>query len=232
MADPCETSQADGSGPAHIQNSNQIDTDVVYDLDDPYFIPRLLNGPPVSAGTITCRFLALPLAPGTFPVNLAQYGRVLLESRNKLVMRVPGHMIGFLDQIRAIWVSKYMALGTECRLTFGPPGRDAQKSSLIIVQRVRHKDNKDRTGSVTSDGSRTTTTATTAGDSEVPADDTGSVASLSCQPPPDARDEALPHRIQRRRANSLPEPSLPAMDELRREAFAYPGVTEAQTTNT
>ncbi|KAI0532360.1 hypothetical protein GGR58DRAFT_490604 [Xylaria digitata] len=116
------------------QTQSQAEEDV-YNLDDPYLIPKALSQQPRAAGTITCRFLAIPLnEPGSFFHNIAQYGQIIHESRDKLIMRVPAHMMDLLDRIRQIWVSKYLAPFTECRITFDLPKRD--RMTTVIIQRV------------------------------------------------------------------------------------------------
>ncbi|KAI1307489.1 hypothetical protein F5Y03DRAFT_352417 [Xylaria venustula] len=110
----------------------------VYDLDDIYLVQKVLSQPPRPAGTVTCRFLAIPVnEPGSFAINLAQYGHIILESRDKLIMRVPAENADLMNYIRQAWVSKYLAPFTECRITFDLPKRD--RTTTVIIQRVLPK---------------------------------------------------------------------------------------------
>ncbi|KAI1427132.1 hypothetical protein F5Y12DRAFT_712467 [Xylaria sp. FL1777] len=130
------------------QSQNEAD---VYDLDDPYLVPKVLSQHPKAAGTITCRFLAVPLnEPGSFSRNIAQYGHIVHESRDKLIMRVPPHNIDLMNYIRQAWVSKYLAPFTECRITFDLPKRD--RTTTIIIQRVLTKINKNASSCIISGG--------------------------------------------------------------------------------
>ncbi|KAF2969736.1 hypothetical protein GQX73_g3842 [Xylaria multiplex] len=171
------------------QTQSQMEEDV-YDLDDPYLIPKALSRPPKAAGIITCRFLAIPInEPGSFFHNIAQYGQIIHESRDKLIMRVPMHMMDLLDRIRQIWVSKYLAPFTECRITLDLPRRD--RMTTVIIQRVlaAHRD-----ASTSGSGDTTEDTATTAG----MADDR--TTTLPHGPPTRGRTRVVP----RRRSTSLP----------------------------
>lgn len=114
--------------------------DITYDLDDPYLINKLCYAAPNLnlAGPITCRFFAIPLiATPSAPRNLEQYGQIVLETRDKLLMRIPVRNLPFLGCIRQIWVSKHLELGTECKITFDAPrGADADRTGTLILQSV------------------------------------------------------------------------------------------------
>ncbi|KAI8952169.1 hypothetical protein F4801DRAFT_243161 [Xylaria longipes] len=117
----------------------------VYDLDDPYLIPKILGQqqyPRVTARSITCRFSAIPLnEPYVFFHNIAQYGYIIHESQDKLIIRLPKCRVDLLDRIRRVWVSKYLAPLTECRITFDLPKRGSEWTTLVIMQRVLPKIN-------------------------------------------------------------------------------------------
>ncbi|GAW23716.1 hypothetical protein ANO14919_132910 [Xylariales sp. No.14919] len=133
-----------------MQSQSHAEEDV-YDLDDPYLIPKVLSQPPMAAGTITCRFLAIPLyGPGSFFHDITQYGHIIHESRDKLIMRVPPHNINFLGHIRQAWVSKYLAPFTECRITLDLPKWD--QMTTIIIQRVLSMANRNTAAGVVDDG--------------------------------------------------------------------------------
>ncbi|KAI0468930.1 hypothetical protein F4859DRAFT_489445 [Xylaria cf. heliscus] len=126
--------------PLHIYNPMQDESNI-YDLDDPYLISKILDQhpqyPSVPADSITCRFTAFPMnEPGAFSPSLEHYGHVVHESRDKLILRLPAGRLNFLDRVRQVWVSKYMAPYpfAECRITFDLPRGDG--SMLVIVQRV------------------------------------------------------------------------------------------------
>ncbi|KAI8627803.1 hypothetical protein F5Y19DRAFT_439907 [Xylariaceae sp. FL1651] len=107
-------------------------TDEVHNLDDPYLIPKLLNEPP-AAGSTTCRFLAIPLnEPSLFSRNISQYGAIIYESRDRLIIRLHQKNLDLLDRVRQIWVSKYLAPYTECTITFDLTRPD--QNSTIIIQ--------------------------------------------------------------------------------------------------
>ncbi|KAI1109497.1 hypothetical protein F5Y14DRAFT_24273 [Nemania sp. NC0429] len=119
----------------------------IYDLDDLLLIPRLLSqGPKVQAGaTITCRFLAIPLnEPDLFSRDIAQYGDVVLETRDALIIRVPHDRLDLIDRVRQLWVSKYLTPYTECTMTFELPKRmpkpaittTTSNTTTVIVQRA------------------------------------------------------------------------------------------------
>ncbi|KAK5636899.1 hypothetical protein RRF57_012611 [Xylaria bambusicola] len=129
----------------------QIQTeDDIYDLDDPYLIPKVLSQQPRAPGTVTCRFLAIPLnEASSFSRDIAQYGYIVHESRHKLIMRVPPQNTDLMDRIRQVWVSKYLAPFTECRITFDLPKWD--KTTTIIIQCIPTKANKSTDSSPLSD---------------------------------------------------------------------------------
>ncbi|KAI1748792.1 hypothetical protein F4782DRAFT_515724 [Xylaria castorea] len=157
MAYSGNPAQQHSSNPQHIYSQTQVDANV-YDLDDPYLIPKILNQqqqqqqqqyPRVAAGSITCRFFAIPLnEPYSFFHNMAQYGYIVHESKDKLIMRLPYHSLDLLNHVRQVWVSKYLAPFTECRLTFDMPRQDPGRTTLIIIQRVFSKINKSGAGAL------------------------------------------------------------------------------------
>ncbi|KAI0455815.1 hypothetical protein F5B21DRAFT_183680 [Xylaria acuta] len=128
-------------------HSKMQDEANVYDLDDPYLIPKFLSRqqqyPRATASSITCRFSAIPLnEPYVFFHNMAQYGYIIHESRDKLIMRLPYYSLALLNRVRQVWVSKYLAPFTECHITFDMPRRDPGQTTLVIIQRVLPKTNK------------------------------------------------------------------------------------------
>ncbi|KAI0803847.1 hypothetical protein GGR55DRAFT_377829 [Xylaria sp. FL0064] len=138
------------SDTAHKHGQNQPEEDV-HDLDDPYLMEKALNQQPEAAGAITCRFSAMPLnEPSSFSTNISQYGHIVHESKDKLIMRVPPQNTDLINYIRQAWVSKYMTPFTECRITIDLPKRDG--TTTIIIQRVLAKVNKNADSSVASDG--------------------------------------------------------------------------------
>ncbi|KAI0427996.1 hypothetical protein F5Y09DRAFT_314422 [Xylaria sp. FL1042] len=131
------------------QSQNQSEADV-YDLDDPYLMAKMLSRRPKVTGIITCRFSAIPLnEPGSFSTNIGQYGHIIHESKDKLIMRVPPQNIDLINYIRQAWVSKYMTPFTECRFTFDLPRRDG--TTTIIIQRLLAKVNKNTENSIASE---------------------------------------------------------------------------------
>ncbi|KAJ8104493.1 hypothetical protein ONZ43_g7823 [Nemania bipapillata] len=136
------------SSTMHMQSCSQVEEDV-YDLDDPYLIPRILSQGTIAAGPITCRFIAIPLnEPDSFYRNLAQYGYIVHESKDKLIMRVPKENIDLLDRIREVWVSKYMTPFAECRITFDLPKQTPEHPTTVIIQRVLPTISNDKAGSL------------------------------------------------------------------------------------
>ncbi|KAI0857278.1 hypothetical protein F4860DRAFT_363749 [Xylaria cubensis] len=131
----------------HTYSPTQAEADV-YDLDDPYLVSKILSqqhqqNSSKFARSITCRFLAIPLnEPYAFFHNIAQYGYIIHESRNKLIMRLPYHSLDLLNRVRQAWVSKYLTPFTECHITFDVPRQDPGKSTLVIIQRVFPRINK------------------------------------------------------------------------------------------
>ncbi len=149
MASSSKPAQDTESHTLHKRSQSQTEVDV-YDLDDPYLVPKVLSQQPKAAGTVTCRFLAIPLnEPASFSKNIAQYGHIVHESRDKLIMRVPPQNTDLMDRIRQVWVSKYLAPFTECRITFDLPKRD--RTTTVIIQRVLAKVNKSTANSLVSD---------------------------------------------------------------------------------
>ncbi|KAI1351063.1 hypothetical protein F5Y01DRAFT_325603 [Xylaria sp. FL0043] len=122
------------------QSQNQTEEDV-HDLDDPYLMEKILSQQPDAAGAITCRFSAIPLnEPSSFSTNISQYGHVIHESKDKLIMRVPRQNTDLINYIRQAWVSKYTTPFAECRITIDLPKRDG--TTTIIIQRVLAKVSK------------------------------------------------------------------------------------------
>ncbi|TRX88948.1 hypothetical protein FHL15_010176 [Xylaria flabelliformis] len=139
--------QNHSSNPHHTYCQTQAEADV-YDLDDPYLVPKILSQQQQRdytkfARSITCRFLAIPLnEPYAFFHNIAQYGHVIHESRNKLIMRLPYHSLDLLNRVRQAWVSKYLTPFVECHITFDVPRQDPGRTTLVIIQRVFPRINK------------------------------------------------------------------------------------------
>jgi hypothetical protein len=125
-----------------------------YDLDDPCLILKLQRQQPNNARSITCRFLAVPVnEPGVFFRDISQYGTIIHESRDKLIMRVPWKTSDLLHRIRHVWVSKYLAPFTECTMSLDLPRQDRDQNTTVIIQRVLHKCGKDRKDSLLSNAS-------------------------------------------------------------------------------
>ncbi|KAI1122229.1 hypothetical protein F5Y10DRAFT_78743 [Nemania abortiva] len=136
MANSNQPAQTPEGNNSPILGHSQVKQNV-YNLDDPYLIDKILSGKPIVAGPITCRFIAIPLnEPGSFSTNLAQYGHVVFESRDRLIMHVPGDKIDLLDRIQQVWVSKYLAPFTECMITFDLPRNNPERTTKVIIQRV------------------------------------------------------------------------------------------------
>ncbi|KAI0185520.1 hypothetical protein EV127DRAFT_441356 [Xylaria flabelliformis] len=140
--------QNHNSNPGYTYSQKKSEADI-YDLDDPYLVPKILsqqqqqNYSSKFARSITCRFLAIPLnEPYAFFHNIAQYGYIIHESRNKLIMRLPYHSLDLLNRVRQAWVSKYLTPFTECHITFDVPRQDPGRSTLVIIQRVFPRINK------------------------------------------------------------------------------------------
>ncbi|KAI0545891.1 hypothetical protein F4679DRAFT_559662 [Xylaria curta] len=118
----------------------------IFDLDDPHLVERILSqqhhDPRLTAGSITCRFRALPTnEPYAIFHNIASYGHVIHESRSKLIMKLSCHNLNLLNQVRQAWVSKYPTPFAECHITFDVP-RYPRKATLVIIQRVFPRINK------------------------------------------------------------------------------------------
>lgn len=153
--------------PLKRERSLSKTTEPVFDLDDPHLISKFLSQPPPMTQTITCRFLAVPFQqqPTSSDRDVSRYGTIMLESKDKLIMRLPGRNRHFLDRVRNIWVSKYLAPLTECTITFDMPKRDRDQSTTVIIQRIRPKTGVNgRANSLVSDAATedSITTATTA----------------------------------------------------------------------
>ncbi|KAI1186149.1 hypothetical protein F5B17DRAFT_405152 [Nemania serpens] len=146
MAYPHNVAQTHDSSVAHIQSNSHSQVEgEIYDLDDIYLVPRLLSLGPKSQGPITCRFLAIPLnEPDLFSRNIAQYGDVIRETKDKLIIRMPANRLDLLDRVRQLWVSKYLAPFTECMITFDLPKKTPEHTTMVIVQRVLRKAGVDR----------------------------------------------------------------------------------------
>ncbi|KAI1272668.1 hypothetical protein F5Y07DRAFT_379150 [Xylaria sp. FL0933] len=133
MASPGNTE----SDTTHKQSQNQIEEDV-HDLDDPSLMEKILSQQPDAAGALTCRFSAIPLnEPSSFSTNISQYGHIIHESKDKLIMRVPRQNTDLINYVRQAWVSKYTTPFAECRITIDLPRRDG--TTTIIIQRVLAK---------------------------------------------------------------------------------------------
>ncbi|KAI1366658.1 hypothetical protein F5Y08DRAFT_300689 [Xylaria arbuscula] len=121
------------------QKQTQTEEEDIYDLDDPYLIPRFLSQkkrPKVPMGTITCRFLAIPVNRiDAFSNDIAQYGQIMHESRHKLIILVAQTHLAFVDDIRRAWVSKYLTPFTECVMSFDLP-KYHDKTTTVIIEQV------------------------------------------------------------------------------------------------
>ncbi|KAI1736330.1 hypothetical protein F4680DRAFT_432542 [Xylaria scruposa] len=140
----------------HTYSQARTEADI-FDPDDPYLIPKVLSQQQqdlrFTAGTITCRFLAIPLNdPYAFFHNIARYGHVIHESRDKLIMRLHYHNLDLLNQVRQAWVSKYLTPFTECHITFDVPRQGPRRATLVIIQRVLPKINKNGAGALAGNG--------------------------------------------------------------------------------
>ncbi|KAI0439014.1 hypothetical protein F4803DRAFT_554505 [Xylaria telfairii] len=177
--------------PFHTPNHPGQNEAHIYDLDDPYLIPNVLSRqqqqhPSVPERSITCRFSAIPLnVPGAFSHNMAQYGYIIHESQDKLIIRLPHSQPDLLNHVRQVWVSKYLAPFTECHITFEMPKRDPRdpaRTTLVIIQRVLPKTNMSG----------------------------GAHAFVQPAPVPvvSLGEGAMPHQAPRRRAASLPSPRV------------------------
>ncbi|KAI1196308.1 hypothetical protein F5X97DRAFT_305576 [Nemania serpens] len=133
--------QTPDSNTPHIQSHSHGQADEeIYDLDDLQLVPRLLSQGPKAQDTITCRFLAIPLNESDlFSRDIAQYGDIVRETKDELIIRVPPNRLDLLDRIRQLWVSKYLAPFTECQITFDLPKRTPDRTTTVIVQRVLQK---------------------------------------------------------------------------------------------
>ncbi|TGJ83373.1 hypothetical protein E0Z10_g5407 [Xylaria hypoxylon] len=197
MAYSGSSTQKSESNTLQTQSQSQ-DEGYIYDLDDPYLIPNVLSQQPTAAGTMTCRFLAMPFnEAGSFFHNITQYGYIIHESREKLIMRVGAHNMDLIDRIRQIWVSKYLTPFTECRITFDLPKRD--QMTTIIIQRVLGKFDKDTADCLESDAMEDPVTKA----GEAPMTIQGAAAFIP-RPSDGGRVDAMPRTLQRRRATSLP----------------------------
>ncbi|KAI1162943.1 hypothetical protein F5B18DRAFT_622091 [Nemania serpens] len=141
MACSHNTLQTHDSSIPHIQSHShsQAEEDI-YDLDDLFLVPKLLSQGPRAQGTITCRFLAIPLNEANlFSRDITQYGDVVRETKDELIMQLPPNRLDLLDRVRQLWVSKYLSPFTECRITFDLPKRTPERTTTIIIQRVLRK---------------------------------------------------------------------------------------------
>ncbi|KAI0874009.1 hypothetical protein GGS24DRAFT_461112 [Hypoxylon argillaceum] len=186
---PAQTHDPNSTG---LPSRNQVETDV-YDLDDPCLIPKLISQGSIAVGPITCHFRALPLnEPGVFFRSLEQYGHVVLESKDQLIMRLPGHNLDLLDCIREAWVSKYMAPFDECRITIDLARQTPEQPTTVIIQRVLPVVNKSRAGSPEREDNCT-------GASGPSVADHGGMAPLAV-----SREDEECDQIQRVRSNGVP----------------------------
>ncbi|KAI0099869.1 hypothetical protein GGR51DRAFT_534715 [Nemania sp. FL0031] len=160
MADPSAPAQTHEAISPPVQNNNLAEEEI-YDLDDPYLMHKIIRQKRIASGPITCRFLAIPLnEPGSFSGALAQYGSIICESKDKLIMRVPADKIDLLDRIQQLWVSKYLAPLTECRITFDVPRKTPEKSTTVIIQRVLGRADKEEESEGAVDDPAVTVTVT------------------------------------------------------------------------
>ncbi|KAI1328664.1 hypothetical protein F5Y16DRAFT_419534 [Xylariaceae sp. FL0255] len=115
-------------GPVHNRDDiSYLLTDRDCDsLDDPLLVARQEHRTP--SPRMVCTFQAIPLDRMAFieqeiSMDLSQYGVVLKENKTKLAIRVRASDGSdyLFNLIKNIWVSKYLALGDNCILTWGPP---------------------------------------------------------------------------------------------------------------
>ncbi|GAW26669.1 hypothetical protein SAMD00023353_4200840 [Rosellinia necatrix] len=140
MANVENTSQKYDPSEAGAQSQGQVEEDI-YDLDDPNMIPKLaakiLDGSARVGGEVTCRFSAIPLnGPDAFSHDIAQYGDIAVENKDRLIIKVPPRNLNLLDHIRQVWVSKYLTALTECKITVGTPNESDGNTTLVIIQCV------------------------------------------------------------------------------------------------
>ncbi|KAJ2965285.1 hypothetical protein NUW58_g10914 [Xylaria curta] len=89
MASSSNPAQTHSLNTPSTQYQSQAESEI-YNLDGPFLVRKVLNQHPKVAGSITCRFLAIPLnAPQASSYDIAQHGHVSHESKDKLIMRVP-----------------------------------------------------------------------------------------------------------------------------------------------
>ncbi|KAI3321567.1 hypothetical protein HD806DRAFT_156929 [Xylariaceae sp. AK1471] len=183
--------------PQHRQN--KAVNEEIYDLNEPYLVPRLFSECSNNSREITCRFLAIPLnEPTSFSYDISQYGTIVQEDRNKLIMRVPAKKLDFVDRIRQIWVSKYLAPFTECTITFSLPAKRGRNrnTTAIIVQRVLPKINENRAASLVSDATEGST-KTAGGTPHTPSTTNGISSEMALPDPVVNGRETTPLRTQR-----------------------------------
>ncbi|KAI1816114.1 hypothetical protein GGS20DRAFT_539578 [Poronia punctata] len=124
------------------KESKEKDKDIIYDLDDPDLRRKHGNAIDLSR-PITCRFSAIPVPDTVLPVQeLSYYGKVILESRNKLIVRVPENKRDLIFQLRNAWVNKYMAPRTPCTISWDLPRKDRERSTTVIIQQEGYDDGK------------------------------------------------------------------------------------------
>jgi hypothetical protein len=100
--------------------------------------------------------------PNCFSYDISQYGQIIHEDRNKLIMRLPAEGFDVLSHIRQIWVSKYLAPSTECTISFSLPASSGRNknATLVIIQRVVPKTDDNTAAPSTSDATKKNSTST------------------------------------------------------------------------
>ncbi|KAI0393070.1 hypothetical protein F5Y17DRAFT_328734 [Xylariaceae sp. FL0594] len=127
-----------------LTHGRKATTAPIYDLDDPEMIAKFCRQPQptllTQIQTVTCRFLAIPLPLPGHEMLLTRYGTVILETGNKLIMRMPTKNGHLLNRVRNAWVSKYLARApfTECTLSFdmSRQGGGGDRSFRVIIQKT------------------------------------------------------------------------------------------------
>ncbi|KAI0161973.1 hypothetical protein GGR57DRAFT_452770 [Xylariaceae sp. FL1272] len=104
-------------------------------LDDPGLVGKILSrrlGPP---GTCSVAFSALPQHdPDGFSADFGRFGTVLIESHQKLAIRMKHCTMDLLNFVRQVWVSKYLTPFHPCSITFDLP--DSTGFCNVVMQRV------------------------------------------------------------------------------------------------
>ncbi|KAI2465441.1 hypothetical protein F4781DRAFT_24644 [Annulohypoxylon bovei var. microspora] len=120
-------------------NIGQLSTSrPIYQLDDTYLPNAVMANPIPGNYVVSCSFNAIPLRGFSIEFReLSDYGKIIEECPNKLVIRIKHRNPETLSSIvRQAWVEKYIDPGVECRMHFGPL---IQYGTLeITLERVNH----------------------------------------------------------------------------------------------